>query len=118
MDTILGTGDIDIIGFQASPCPLLYTLILTIQEVLKNQLSDLQTLLGPSYAHVGVGRDDGISEGEHSPIFYDSDKFEQVDWDTIWLSPTPGKVASKGWDAVGPAISALNLVLMSSIYRG
>lgn len=92
--------------------------VLTIQEVLKNQLSDLQTLLGPSYAHVGVGRDDGISEGEHSPIFYDSDKFEQVDWDTIWLSPTPGKVASKGWDAVGIAISILSLVLMSSIYLG
>jgi len=63
-------------------------------------LDDLSTLLGPSYAHVGVGRDDGISKGEHSPIFYDSDKFEEVDWDTIWLSPTPHVVASKGWDAV------------------
>lgn len=73
---------------------------LTLKEVLKNQLDDLSTLLGPSFAHVGVGRDDGISKGEHSPIFYDSEKFEEVDWDTIWLSPTPGKVASKGWDAV------------------
>ena len=70
--------------------------------MLKNQLDDLQSLLGPSYAHVGVGRDDGKAKGEFSPIFYDSDKFEQVDWDTIWLSPTPGRVASKGWDAVGP----------------
>lgn len=56
--------------------------------------------MGPSYAYVGVGRDDGISKGEHSPIFYDSDKFEELAWDTIWLSPTPGRVASKGWDAV------------------
>lgn len=70
--------------------------------MLKNQLEDLQTLLGPSYAHVGVGRDDGQTKGEYSPIFYDSDKFEQVDWDTIWLSPTPGRVGSKGWDAVSP----------------
>lgn len=67
-------------------------------------MDDISTLLGPSYSHVGVGRDDGISKGEHSPIFYDSSKFEEVDWDTIWLSPTPHVVASKGWDAVGPVV--------------
>jgi hypothetical protein len=101
VDTILATGDIDVIGIQVRPRPTLLPMPLTIQEVLKNQLDDLSVLLGPSYSHVGVGRDDGISKGEHSPIFYDSDKFEEVDWDTIWLSPTPGVVASKGWDAVG-----------------
>jgi hypothetical protein len=41
------------------------------QEVLHNQLKDLEVLLGPTWAHVGVGRDDGGIKGEYSPIFFD-----------------------------------------------
>lgn len=33
-------------------------------------MQDIQTLLGPSYASVGVGRDDGKKAGEYAPIFY------------------------------------------------
>jgi endonuclease/exonuclease/phosphatase family metal-dependent hydrolase len=73
---------IDVIGFQ---------------EVLNNQLLDLQTLL-PHYKYVGVGRDDGQTQGEYSPIFYDTTKFEVVRSGTFWLSPTP-EIPSKGWDA-------------------
>jgi endonuclease/exonuclease/phosphatase family metal-dependent hydrolase len=67
------------------------------QEVLHNQLLDLQALL-PNYKYVGVGRDDGKSQGEYAPIFYDSTKFIAVQSGTFWLSPTPEK-PSKGWDA-------------------
>ncbi len=72
-----------------------------------NQLLDLAALLGPSYGHVGVGRDDGKEAGEYSPIFYDRTKFEVVKWRTIWLSPTPDIPGSKGWDAVRHLPSAL-----------
>ncbi|MFM7006483.1 MAG: endonuclease/exonuclease/phosphatase family protein [Flavobacteriales bacterium] len=75
-------NQIDIIGFQ---------------EVLHNQLLDLQTLL-PHYKYVGVGRDDGKTQGEYSPIFYDATKFEALSSGTFWLSPTP-QIPSKGWDA-------------------
>ncbi|CAG8769198.1 1167_t:CDS:2, partial [Racocetra fulgida] len=33
--------------------------IVGLQEVLKNQLSDLETLLGQDWQWVGVGREDG-----------------------------------------------------------
>jgi hypothetical protein len=42
------------------------------QEVLHNQLLDIQSLLGPGWAYVGVGRDDGQKAGEYSPIFYNT----------------------------------------------
>jgi endonuclease/exonuclease/phosphatase family metal-dependent hydrolase len=64
---------------------------------------DFAQLLGPTYAHVGVGRDDGVKAGEYSCIFYDRTKFEEIKWKTIWLSPTPDVPGSKGWDAVSSA---------------
>lgn len=71
--------------------------IIGFQEVLNNQLLDLQALL-PSYKYVGVGRDDGKTQGEYTPIFYDSTKFIALQSGTFWLSATPEK-PSKGWDA-------------------
>ena len=71
--------------------------IIGFQEVLNNQLLDLQALL-PNYKYVGVGRDDGKTQGEYTPIFYDSTKFIAVQSGTFWLSPTP-QIPSKGWDA-------------------
>ena len=71
--------------------------IIGLQEVLHNQLLDLQTLL-PNYKYVGVGRDDGKTQGEYAPILYDSTKYTAVQSGTFWLSPTP-QIPSKGWDA-------------------
>lgn len=71
--------------------------IVGFQEVLNNQLLDLQALL-PNYKYVGVGRDDGKTQGEYAPIFYDSTKFIVLQSGTFWLSPTP-QIPSKGWDA-------------------
>lgn len=67
------------------------------QEVQHHQL---QFLLGqlPGYKHIGVGRDDGKTGGEYSPILYDTARFELVKQGTFWLSERPDTV-SRGWDA-------------------
>jgi endonuclease/exonuclease/phosphatase family metal-dependent hydrolase len=66
------------------------------QEGYKHQLDDILKLDG--YAYVGVGRDDGIDEGEHSAIFFKTARFEVLDKGNFWYSKTP-EVPSKGWDA-------------------
>ena len=51
-----------------------------------------------SYNVVGVGREDGRKEGEHSAIFYNKKRFRALDCGNFWLSETPD-TPSKGWDA-------------------
>ena len=72
------------------------------QEVLDNQLSDMLKHLD-GYDYVGVGRDDGLRDGEYSPIFYRRDKFEVLQSGNFWLSESP-EVPVKGWDAALPRI--------------
>ena len=67
------------------------------QEVLKPQLDDMRRLL-PDYRYIGVGREDGIHEGEHEAIFYDKNKMKLMEHGDFWLSETPEK-PGKGWDA-------------------
>ena len=43
--------------------------VIYLQEVLNRQLNDLDGALN-CYANAGVGRDDGKTSGEYSPIFY------------------------------------------------
>ena len=50
------------------------------------------------YDCVGVGRDNGKSEGEHMSIFWNKKNVKMLKWGTFWLSETPEK-PSKGWDA-------------------
>lgn len=71
--------------------------IIGLQEVLKKQLTYLDKNLD-QYNYVGVGRDDGKTKGEYSPIFYKKDKYTLVDKGWFWISETPNK-PSKGWDA-------------------
>jgi endonuclease/exonuclease/phosphatase family metal-dependent hydrolase len=68
------------------------------QEVLARQFDDLQKRL-PDHESYGVGRDDGKQAGEMVPIFYRRERFKELDKGTFWLSPTPDKPGSKGWDA-------------------
>lgn len=70
--------------------------IVGTQEGFHHQLIDI-TAAG-NYAYVGVGRDDGINEGEHSAIVYKKDRFEVLDSGDFWLSETP-ETPSYGWDA-------------------
>ncbi len=72
------------------------------QECFLHQLKDMKEAL-PGYDYIGVGRDDGKDRGEHSAIFYRTDKFDLVEKGDFWLSETPD-VPSKGWDAVLPRI--------------
>lgn len=72
------------------------------QECFLHQLKDMKKAL-PGYDYIGVGRDDGKEKGEHSAIFYRTDKFDIIEKGDFWLSETPD-VPSKGWDAVLPRI--------------
>ncbi|KAI9242857.1 MAG: endonuclease/exonuclease/phosphatase [Podila humilis] len=72
--------------------------LICLQEVLHSQLLDILEGLGPEWAYIGVGRDDGKKAGEYSPILFRSRVWTIQDSQTIWLSPTP-EIPSKGWDA-------------------
>ena len=72
--------------------------VVGMQEVLHAQLEDLLERL-PEYDYVGVGRTDGKTKGEYSPIFFLKDKFEVLEKGNFWLSETPEVPGSKGWDA-------------------
>ena len=50
------------------------------------------------YEYVGVGRENGKSEGEHMAIFWNKKTVSMLKWGTFWLSETPEK-PSMGWDA-------------------
>ncbi len=66
------------------------------QEGRFEQLIDLCEM--PGYAYVGGGRDDGKDAGEHSAIFYKTDRFKILESGNFWLSETPDK-PGLGWDA-------------------
>ncbi|MBK8841665.1 MAG: endonuclease/exonuclease/phosphatase family protein [Saprospiraceae bacterium] len=71
--------------------------VLGVQEALPNQMSYLDSI--PGYEYVGVGRDNGMTLGEYSAIFYNSYKLDVKESGTFWLSETSNK-PTKGWDAV------------------
>jgi len=71
--------------------------ILGIQEGLDNQVKYILENT-TNYSYIGVGRDDGMKQGEFSAIFFDTTKLDLIYQNTIWLSKTPEKV-SVGWDA-------------------
>lgn len=70
---------------------------LGVQEATPEWMSYLGEAL-EAYDYVGVGRDNGVDEGEYAAVFYLKDKYTPVDSGTFWLSDTPDKV-SKGWGA-------------------
>lgn len=71
--------------------------IFGLQEAFDFQIGYINENL-PVYDNVGVGRDDGVREGETMAIFWNTEKIELLDWGTYWLSETP-EVPSRGWDA-------------------
>ena len=71
--------------------------VLGMQEVVRNQLDDVLQRL-PDYDFVGVGRDDGATKGEYSPVLFRKDKYTVVDKGWFWLSETPDQ-PSYGWTA-------------------
>lgn len=75
----------------------LHPQVFGIQEGLYHQTKYIDSNLN-DYTYVGVGREDGKTEGEFAAIFYDSTKFELLKSSTFWLSETPTR-PSAGWDA-------------------
>ncbi|RXR35540.1 endonuclease/exonuclease/phosphatase family protein [Flavobacterium piscinae] len=82
--------------------------IFGIQEGLPHQVQYLDSVL-LDYEAFGEGRDGG-KRGEHSSIFYKSNKFELIEFNTFWLSETPDAI-SKGWDA------ALNRICTFGLFK-
>ncbi|MEZ4682513.1 MAG: endonuclease/exonuclease/phosphatase family protein [Caldilineaceae bacterium] len=72
--------------------------LIGLQEVRHDQLMTLAAAL-PEYSWFGVGRDDGAEAGEYAPVFYRHNRFMVQDHGHFWLSATPGRVGSFGWDA-------------------
>lgn len=72
--------------------------IIGLQEVKHSQLLDMAKAL-PHHTSVGVGRDDGKTAGEYSPIFFDKRvwKLDPKEHGTYWLSDTPDVIASRSW---------------------
>lgn len=79
--------------------------LLGTQETLASQRDFLEATLS-GYGVVGVGRDDGQAKGEMAALFYRKARFEEVKHGHFWLSETPEKIGSKGWDAALPRIAS------------
>ena len=80
--------------------------VVGLQEALKHQIDDIVTEES-HFRWIGVGRTDGLSGGEYSPILYDPDRLELIDWHTKWLSEYPDSVGIRGWDAALPRIATI-----------
>ncbi len=65
-----------------------------VQEASVVWMTALKNGLGDLYTSVGVGRDWG-GLGEHTAIFYRTDKFRCIQSGTKWLSDTPNTDGSK-----------------------
>ena len=89
--------------------------IIGFQEVLHNEVLELDHALfnynfsQRQYKRVGVGREDGETKGEYSPIYFNLNRFSLVKSKTVWLSETPTK-PSKGWDAACERIATFALL--------
>ncbi|MCL1938580.1 MAG: endonuclease/exonuclease/phosphatase family protein [Candidatus Azobacteroides sp.] len=71
--------------------------VVGIQEALVNQLNDFKWLLS-DYNSIGVGREDGVEKGEYSAILYQRERFKEIKSGYFWLSETPDRAGSRGWD--------------------
>jgi endonuclease/exonuclease/phosphatase family metal-dependent hydrolase len=98
--------------------------VMGIQEAYCEQVAQLKQAL-PEYAGVGVGRDDGDTEGEYCAIFFRRDRFQAEAQDTFWFSDTPDVPGSRHWtreharictwvrlrEAAGKAVTVYNVHL-------
>ena len=83
--------------------PLLFQLVnqqkpdvLGLQEALRFQLDEIVAAV-PGYALLGVGRDDGKTQGEHAAILYRTDQLKVEQYGNFWFSDTPEVPGSKHW---------------------
>lgn len=72
--------------------------VLAVQEAVLDQLSYIDRKFRDTYRRVGAGKDNGITRGEHTAVYYDKTKLKMLTFKTRWLSDNPQTV-SYGWDA-------------------
>lgn len=77
--------------------------LLGVQEALGEQSAFVRECLGGSCRFIGHGRG-SRGEGEASPIFYDADRFELLDWEQSALSETPQRPGSRSWGNLIPRV--------------
>lgn len=77
--------------------------VIGFQEVLPDQRRWLEKRF-PDYTFVGDGRNSNRKSGESSPVAFRKSRFDMVKMGTFWLSETPDKPGSKGWDAAMPRV--------------
>lgn len=78
--------------------------LLGTQETLADQRDFLAQKL-EGYQVWAAGRDDGRDMGEMAALYYREKRFEKLAGGHFWLSDTPEKPGSKGWDAALPRIA-------------
>jgi endonuclease/exonuclease/phosphatase family metal-dependent hydrolase len=76
--------------------------IVGTQEGSKGMLRDLDPHL-KEYGRVGEGRN-GDDNGEYNAIYYHLKRLQLLESGQFWLSDTPDRPGSKGWDARFPRI--------------
>ena len=67
-----------------------------LQEALDFQIDEIVGAVS-IYAVIGVGRDDGVAEGEYAAILFRKDRLHVADAGTFWFSDTPDVPGSKSW---------------------
>ncbi len=72
--------------------------IIGMQEVLHSQAQDIRANL-PQYTFHGVGRDDGKTRGEYSPILFRTSRFTILQKGHLWLSEKPDTPGVVSWDS-------------------
>ena len=77
--------------------------VVGLQEPLPHQYDHLRSALG-AYEWVGRSRREG-GEGEFCPVGYRAGRFDHLDDGTFWLSSTPDRQGSVGWDGAHPRIA-------------
>jgi endonuclease/exonuclease/phosphatase family metal-dependent hydrolase len=70
--------------------------VIGLQEALRSQLDEIKSIF-PFYAELGVGREDGKTEGEYSAILFLKNKFVIEDTGYFWFSDKPDEPGSKTW---------------------
>jgi endonuclease/exonuclease/phosphatase family metal-dependent hydrolase len=85
--------------------------IIGLQEVRPDQVADLRRAF-PDADIVGAGRDAG-GGGEHASILVPGTGWTVESTATRWLSPTPDRPGSRGWDA-----ASVRVVTVARLRRG
>ena len=70
--------------------------VIGVQEALREQLDDIKQAC-PRLGEIGVGREDGKTDGEYSAILYRADMWKPQKSGTFWLSEMPDVPGSKSW---------------------